>query len=169
VELHAIAIRCLFAYGFLLLITRLCGKHSVSEATAFDFVMALILGDVIDDVILAEVEVTRFVAAAGTLVVLDVLTTLLTHRSLRMLRWLEGLPQVMMEKGVMDRRALRSEQMQERDAETLLRLDGFGRERFAEIEKASFESNGEVSVIRTSAAEEVQKRDADELKKRNHA
>src|SRR5688500_2358757 len=87
VELQAIAIRCLFAYGFLLLMTRLSGKHTVSEATPFDFVLALILGDIIDDVILAEVEVARFVAAAGTLIFLDVLTTLITYRSARMTRW----------------------------------------------------------------------------------
>jgi uncharacterized membrane protein YcaP (DUF421 family) len=169
VELHAIAIRCLFAYGFLLLVTRLSGKHSVSEATPFDFVMALILGDIIDDVILAEVEVSRFIAAAGTLIFLDVLTTFMTHRSVRMARWLEGLPTVAMIGGVMDRRALKGEQMNEKDLEALLRLDGFGHERYAEIDKAIFETNGELSVLPILDAEEVRKRDAGELKRKSHA
>ena len=168
-ELHAIAIRCLFAYGFLLLVTRLSGKHTVSEATPFDFVMALILGDIIDDVILAEVEAVRFVAAAGTLIFLDVLTTFATHRSARMARWLEGMPTVVMVRGVIDRRALKTEQLQEEDVEALLRLEGYGREHYAEIDKGIFETNGELSVLPVPDAEEVKKRDAPNLRRKSDA
>jgi uncharacterized membrane protein YcaP (DUF421 family) len=169
VELHAIAIRCLFAYGFLLLMTRLSGKHTVSEATPFDFVLALILGDIIDDVILAEVEVARFVAAAGTLIFLDVLTTLITYRSARMTRWLEGVPTIVMVRGVIDRRALKTEQMHEKDLEALLRVEGYGRERYAEIDKGIFETNGDLSVLPILDAEEVKGRDAAGLRKSSDA
>ena len=35
----SIAIRCAVAFAFLLLMTRLRGKHVVSESTSFDFVL----------------------------------------------------------------------------------------------------------------------------------
>jgi uncharacterized membrane protein YcaP (DUF421 family) len=63
-----IAIRCLMAYVFLLALLRLAGKRTVREGTAFDFVLSLIMGDLIDDPIWSEVPVAQFVVATTTLI-----------------------------------------------------------------------------------------------------
>jgi uncharacterized membrane protein YcaP (DUF421 family) len=73
-----IAVRCLVAYLFLLAVLRLAGKQSVRHGSTFDFVLALILGDLIDDVLWAEVPVAQFVVATTTLVLLKLLGT--AHR-----------------------------------------------------------------------------------------
>jgi uncharacterized membrane protein YcaP (DUF421 family) len=63
-----VAIRCLVAYVFLLALLRLAGKRTVGEGTPFDFVLALIIGDLVDDAIWTEVPVAQFIVATTTLV-----------------------------------------------------------------------------------------------------
>jgi len=48
-DVARIAVRCIGAFIYLLTMTRLSGKRVVSQATPFDFVVALIVGDCIDD------------------------------------------------------------------------------------------------------------------------
>jgi uncharacterized membrane protein YcaP (DUF421 family) len=74
-DFASIAIRALATYGFLLILIRLSGKRAVREGTTFDFVLALVLGDLIDDAIWSEVPMAQFVAAAGTLVTLKLVLT----------------------------------------------------------------------------------------------
>jgi uncharacterized membrane protein YcaP (DUF421 family) len=74
-DLGSIATRALAAYLFLLALLRLAGKRSVRQGTTFDFVLALVLGDLIDDAIWSEVPMAQFVVAAGTLLLLKLLAT----------------------------------------------------------------------------------------------
>jgi uncharacterized membrane protein YcaP (DUF421 family) len=62
-----IAGRAVFAYVFLLLMVRLSGKQAIGYGTSVDFVLALVFGDLVDDLVWAEVAASQFVAAAGTL------------------------------------------------------------------------------------------------------
>ncbi|HEX7778038.1 MAG TPA: hypothetical protein VF424_02300 [Vicinamibacterales bacterium] len=77
-ELASIATRALASYLFLLALLRLAGNRFVRQGTTFDFVLALILGDLIDDAIWSEVPMAQFVVAAGTLLLLKLLAT--THK-----------------------------------------------------------------------------------------
>lgn len=74
-DLASIATRALAAYLFLLALLRLAGKRSVYQGTTFDFVLALVLGDLIDDAIWSEVPMAQFVVAAGTLLLVKLLAT----------------------------------------------------------------------------------------------
>lgn len=65
-----IVIRAAFAFVFLLALLRLSGKRTVAQGFALDFILALILGDMVDDLIWAEVSGGAFVAGVGTLFVL---------------------------------------------------------------------------------------------------
>jgi uncharacterized membrane protein YcaP (DUF421 family) len=76
-----IAVRCLVAYVFLLVVTRLAGKRFVRHTHTFDFVLALIVGDLVDDALWSEVSVAEFVVAAATLVFMKLS---LTAHKLRM-------------------------------------------------------------------------------------
>ena len=74
-ELGSIAIRSVAAYVFLLAMIRLAGKRVIKEGATFDFVLALILGDLIDDAVWSEVPFAQFVVAVSTLVLLKLLFT----------------------------------------------------------------------------------------------
>jgi uncharacterized membrane protein YcaP (DUF421 family) len=62
-----IVVRAAFAYVFLLVMIRLSGKQTVAHGSTVDFVLALVFGDLVDDLVWAEVAAAQFVAAAGTL------------------------------------------------------------------------------------------------------
>ena len=74
-ELGSIAVRGLATYVFLLALLRLAGKRVIKEGTSFDFVLALILGDLIDDAVWSEAPFAQFVVAVSTLVLLKLLFT----------------------------------------------------------------------------------------------
>lgn len=63
-----IGIRTVLCYLFLLALVRVSGKRGVRQVTTFDFVLVLILGDMVDDALWAEVPFSQFVVATSTLV-----------------------------------------------------------------------------------------------------
>ena len=76
-----IAVRAFFVYLTLLALVRCSGKRTVKQGSPFDFTVALILGDMADDALFAEVALSQFVVAAGTLLVAHVLMDIARFRS----------------------------------------------------------------------------------------
>jgi uncharacterized membrane protein YcaP (DUF421 family) len=68
-----IVVRVIFAYGVVLAMLRVSGKRTIKQGEFASFVVALVLGDMFDDVLWAEVPATEFIVGAGTLVLLQVL------------------------------------------------------------------------------------------------
>ena len=62
-----IAARAVFAYVILLVLMRLSGKRTIKHGSTCDFTIALMVGDLVDDMIWAEVAVGQFVVAASVL------------------------------------------------------------------------------------------------------
>ena len=75
-----IAVRAAVAYTFLFALLRIAGKRSVHQGTTFDFVLALILGDMVDDALWSEVPIAQFVVATATLVLMKLTLTLYKSR-----------------------------------------------------------------------------------------
>jgi uncharacterized membrane protein YcaP (DUF421 family) len=55
-ELLLTAARALAVYALLLAVIRVLGKREVGNFTAFDLLVALMLGEVVDEIIYGEVE-----------------------------------------------------------------------------------------------------------------
>lgn len=66
-QLAGIAARAVLSYVVLLALVRVTGKRTLRQGTAFDFAVALIVGDLVDDVIWAEVSAAQFLVASSTL------------------------------------------------------------------------------------------------------
>jgi uncharacterized membrane protein YcaP (DUF421 family) len=66
-ELGHLAVRAVAAYIFLLALVRSSGKRSVKHATAFSFTISLVLGDLVDNAIFAEVPFAEFAVAAAVI------------------------------------------------------------------------------------------------------
>ena len=62
-----IGVRAVIAYLLLLALARQSGLRTVKYASPFDFTVALIAGDMVDDLIWAEVAAAQFMVAAGVL------------------------------------------------------------------------------------------------------
>jgi len=76
-----IVVRVAFAYAVLLVLMRLAGKRAVKQASPFDFTVALVLGDLVDDLVWAEVNASAFVAATGMLLFVHTAFDLLRYRA----------------------------------------------------------------------------------------
>ena len=76
-----IAVRAVFAYVVLLALVRVSGKRTVKQGSPFDFTIALILGDMVDDAVWAEVPLSTFVVATATLVATHVLADVARFRA----------------------------------------------------------------------------------------
>lgn len=155
----AIAVRALVAYGFLLVLLRVSGKRSVSHSSPFDFVMALVLGDMVDDLLWAEVGLAQFTVAAGTLVVLETAVAAAQARSGRIHTWVTGDAVMVLRNGIPDRDALRHERVRQDDLEAHLRVHGVERDRWLDLRAARLEAGGAVSIEPTERARPIERRD----------
>lgn len=76
-QLLAVIARVTLSYFVLLALVRVTGKRTIRHGTAFDFTVALIVGDLVDDVIWADVGAAQFLVACSTLFALHWLAQLL--------------------------------------------------------------------------------------------
>src|SRR5687768_3473357 len=76
-----IVIRVAFAYVVLLVFVRVSGKRTVKQGSPFDFTVALILGDMIDDLLWAEVAAAQFVVATGVLMTVHTVFDFIRYRA----------------------------------------------------------------------------------------
>lgn len=76
-----IAVRVVLVYVVLLLFVRVSGKRSVKHASPFDFTLALVVGDLMDDAIWAEVGMAMFAVGAGVLMITHVMLDYARYRA----------------------------------------------------------------------------------------
>ena len=155
--LGQIAVRAVVAYRYLLVVTRMSGKRVISQATPFDFIVALILGDLIDDALWAEVPVARFAGAVGSILLCDALTKIGAFHSLRFFHLVNGWSSAVLRDGHEDGHELRKQQLNEGDLAHLLRLKGI--EDWSEVHIALLERGHDLSVIRNPEDEPATKKD----------
>lgn len=157
-----IAVRAVVAYLYLLFLTRVSGKRVVGQATPFDFIVALILGDLIDDALWAEVSMAKFAGAAGSILLCDALTKLGAFHSYRFFHLVNGWSDELLRDGHADGRELRRQQMNEADLAHLIRREGI--DDWNEVHLALLERGHELSVLRCPADEPATKADAERAK-----
>ena len=155
-----ILVRAVFAYVFIVAVVRLSGKRVVAEATAFDFVLAIIVGDMFDDLFWAEVPAAQFVVATGVLVLLEIVVSAGGYLSPAFARLVDGGQSVLVRDGRPVRRGMLRERLNERSVGVLLRQkEGLEREDWSEVETAAVEADGQPSVVKREWARPAQKRD----------
>jgi uncharacterized membrane protein YcaP (DUF421 family) len=166
-SLLGIGLRALFVYVVILILLRVSGKRAVSQGTTFDFVLALVLGDLFDDVIWAEVSAAQFVVASGALFLTHLAVSMGCYASDAFSRVVAGEARMFLRAGGLLQPALREEQMNEREAEMLLRhKGGLERRRWVEVESAWVELDGRPGILKRGWAQAPQKPDAARLDER---
>ena len=74
-------VRVVFAYVFALALIRASGKRTVKQGDTISFVVAVIIGDMFDDLFWAEVSAAQFAVATGVLVLLHALGSVTLFRA----------------------------------------------------------------------------------------
>jgi uncharacterized membrane protein YcaP (DUF421 family) len=156
-ELALTAARAVAVYAVMLAVIRLSGKRTIGSFSAFDFLVALMLGEVVDEIIYGSVSMTQGFVGIGVIALLHYGNSWLTYWDHGFGHLLEGSPTVVLEKGQLHYPGMRAERMNEKDVLSELRLHGV--DDLREVKLAVIEYNGELSVIRQDWAEPVQKAD----------
>jgi uncharacterized membrane protein YcaP (DUF421 family) len=154
-ELLMTAARSVAVFAIMLVVIRVLGKRTVGNFSAFALLVALMLGEVVDEIIYADVTFLQGVVSIFVIAGAKYLTSVLSYVGLD--RLLEGKPTVVVRDGVLERSGMRSELMNEKDVMAALRLQGI--EDLREVKVATVEVDGLVSVVQQPWAEPLQKCD----------
>lgn len=161
-ELLYTALRATFVYFLLLLVVRILGKREIGNTSAFDLIVALILGEVVDEIIYGDVTVLQGVVAIGVVALWHLVNAWASFKSKFIDRLTGAPPTVVVKNGEIQRKDLARERLNEEELFSELRMMGV--EDVKEVKRATLEPNGTISVLKEDWAKPVQRRDLAEFK-----
>ena len=156
-ELLLTALRATFVYFYLLLLVRILGKREIGASSAFDLLVALMLGDVVDEVIYGEVTVAQGAVAMTIIAVWHLVNAFASYKSDFIDRLTGAPPTVLVKNGRIQRKELGRERLNETELLSGLRLMSV--DDIKEVKQATLEPNGQISVLKEDWAKTLQKQD----------
>jgi uncharacterized membrane protein YcaP (DUF421 family) len=140
-------VRGVSIYLFILILFRIMGKKSLSDATTFDFVLLLIISEVTQQALVGQdYSLTGSFILITTLVTADLVLSLLKESFPFVGKVTEGLPLVIVNEGKPLPRRMRKSKVSEDEILESARQH-FGLERMDEIKYAILEKNGQITII----------------------
>jgi uncharacterized membrane protein YcaP (DUF421 family) len=152
-----VAGRTALIYVLMLVMIRVLGKRTIGNLSAFDMLVALMMGDLAGDAIYGDAPLEMAVVAVASLSALHYAQSWLAYLLPGIGRVLEGMPTTIVSEGRVQQHGLRRERMSEQEVLAELRLSGV--EDLREVKQAQVESDGQVSVIREKWAEPLRRGD----------
>jgi uncharacterized membrane protein YcaP (DUF421 family) len=133
-------------YLVVLLGLRLLGKRHVAQLSIIDFVLVLLISNAVQNAMVGDdSSLWGGVIAAGTLLVLNYLITMVTVRFRKADIVLEGTPTLLVHNGAVIHDHLMKEQLSVEELERAIREHGF--ESIGQVKMAVMELDGTISVI----------------------
>lgn len=147
----SIFIELLVGFLALFLATKFLGKTQISQLTPFDFISALVLGELVGNALYSpETGILHVIYAITLWTALIYLTEISTQKSLRLRRFFEGEPSILIAKGIISREALKKNYLDLNQLQHLLRnKDVFS---LKEVDYAILETDGTINVLKKSTA-----------------
>jgi len=122
-----IVLRAATVYVILWLLLRAMGKRELAEVTAFELVILVVLGDIIQQGVTQEdMSITGAALAVSTMGLLAVASSVVGERLPRARRILEGKPSLVVHHGVVDEEVLRLQRIPRDELEEAARKRGIG-------------------------------------------
>lgn len=145
--LGQLALELVVGFFSLLFMTRILGKTQITQLTAFDFISALIMGELLGNAIYDDdTGVTKILFAIAVWGLLIFAIQVVGQKSITLRNLFEGKPSLVIQKGVINRHALKKNRTNINELLTLLRdKDIFS---VREVEYAILEPNGSLTVLR---------------------
>ncbi|WP_019395636.1 YetF domain-containing protein [Priestia filamentosa] len=142
----AIAIDLFFGFIVLFIITKVLGRNQFSQITPFDFISALILGELLGNAVYDPgINVKEIIFAAVLWCLLIYTTEMFTQKVKKVRKLLEGEPIIVIRRGQLQYEALAKGKLDLNQLQNLLRQQGFFS--IEEVEFAILETNGIISVL----------------------
>jgi uncharacterized membrane protein YcaP (DUF421 family) len=156
-ELLLTALRATIVYFSMLGVVRLMGKRSIGALGAFDLLVALMLGEVVDEIIYGDVTLAQGLLVVVVIAGLHFANEWASYKSKFVARLTESEPTVLIKNGKIQKDALASERLSEDELRSQLRLQSI--DDLDEVQTARLEPSGHISAIKTEAAKPLQKSD----------
>ena len=119
-----IVLRAAFAFAFILFLTRIGGRRSLSSLEPFDLVLLIVLGDLVQQgVTQSDYSVTGLVLAAGTIALMQIGVSYINFRFKGVRTALDGEPIVLVEDGRVLTRNVHRERLTRHELEEQARLN----------------------------------------------
>lgn len=153
-----ITLETIFGFLALFVLTKVLGKTQITQITAFDFISALVLGELVGNALYDKEIGIRYIGFAILLWgVLIYTTEIITEKFKGTRALLEGRPSLIIRKGKIDREALRKSKLDINQLQHLLRSkDVFS---LQEVEFAILETDGTISVLKSFNHQNSTKKD----------
>jgi len=138
-------LRAVAVYVVVLLMTRLSGKRSLGQSTAFDVLVIVLLGNAVQNSLIGEdSSLLGGLILAATLLSLNWLVGFATARSRGLDRLVEGAPVVLVRNGQVFWNQLKHSNLSPADLDVAMRAQGC--RAHADIELAMLETSGKISI-----------------------
>lgn len=142
-----IVLRSAAVFVFLWFLTRIIGKKELAEISAFELVLLVVIGDLVQQGVTQEdMSVTGAILATGTIALLVVLMSYVSFRWRRADRVVEGIPVVIVSDGRMVTESMRFERLTEDEVVSAAREQGIGD--IADVRFGVLEPDGKFSFVR---------------------
>lgn len=145
--LGQLTIELIVGFFSLLVMTRILGKTQITQLTSFDFISALIMGELLGNAIYDDdTGVTKIIFAIVVWGLLIFGIQIVGQKSIKLRNLFEGKPSLVIQKGIIDRQELKKNRTNLNELLTLLRdKDVFS---VREVEYALLEPNGSLTVLK---------------------
>jgi uncharacterized membrane protein YcaP (DUF421 family) len=146
-----IVLRAVIIYLLVFAFTRALGRRELSTLQPFDFILLVVIGDLIQSgVTQSDLSVTGVLIVISTIGTLQVIISYLGFRVRRMRPFLQSEPIVLVEHGQLIERNMRRERLTLDDLAEKARLSEI--ESIDQIKWAVLETNGDISFIKQSSS-----------------
>ena len=141
-----IVIRAVFAFLFLIIVTRVIGRRELSSLEPFDLILLIVLGDLIQQgVTQSDYSFTGLVLAGGTFSLLTVAVSYLVFRFRRVRPLFEPEALILVEDGKVIERNLKRERLTPEELAAEARLQQIAS--LSQVRWAVLETSGKISFI----------------------
>lgn len=141
-----VIIRCIIMYLMVILAVRLMGKRQIGELQPSELVITILISELASMPIQDKhLTVMSAVIPIFVLVGLEILTSLITLKSIRIRTFMYGNPLILVYKGEFRRQAMENARVTIDDIMEVMRNNGIAD--LAEVDYAVLETNGQLSII----------------------
>ncbi len=142
-----IVLRAAVIFVFLWVLTRAVGKKELSELSAFELVLIVVIGDLVQQGVTQEdMSVTGAMLAVGTIALLVVATSYISFRWTRTAPVVEGIAVLVVDEGRVLDEILRIERLTREDVVSAARQQGIGD--LADVRFGVLEPDGAFAFVR---------------------
>lgn len=140
-------LRALAMWVVLMLLFRLTGKRSLSQATTFDFILLLVVGEATQQALLGEdFSMTMAAIVITTLIVLDRLADYLGYRFPRLDKLMESVAVILVDDGKVLKDRMAKAHIDEEEILTSAR-QAHGLESMDQVKYAVLEKSGGITIV----------------------